>query len=71
MILVDVLEEASIRFLQDSTLPHFGYLAALQQGSQLATFSIGLCAVYKQPNGRDVQLKVKHTCCCGFNRVIF
>ena len=57
VILVDSLEEASVRHLQDSTLLSFGYHAALH-ASPAEGFNIGLCAVHRQPHGRDVQLKV-------------
>lgn len=35
----------------------FGYLAALHCQST-GVFSLGLCAVHRQANGQDVQLKV-------------
>jgi hypothetical protein len=42
---------------QHSSLLTFGYLAALHCQSTHG-FSLGLCAVHRQANGQDVQLKV-------------
>ncbi len=58
VILVDALEEAAIKHLQETALPSFGYLAALHSLPPPAGFDLGLCAVRKQENGRDVQLQV-------------
>lgn len=44
--------------MQDSALLTFGYLAGLHAEQNPDGFSIGLCAVHRQANGRDVQLKV-------------
>lgn len=62
VILVDSLEEASTRHLQASVLASFGHLAALHGSLQHAGFNVGLCAVHKHGNGRDVQLKVHLVC---------
>lgn len=60
VILVDCLEEASIDHMQNSALLSFGCLAALHSlpPHDAGLFNVGLCAIHKQPNGRDVQLKV-------------
>jgi hypothetical protein len=44
--------------VQDSSLMTFGYLAALHANQSTCGFSLGLCAVHRQANGQDVQLKV-------------
>ncbi len=71
VILVDRLEEASIEHLQNNALLSFGYLAALHglPPHDAGLYNVGLCAIHKQPNGRDVQLKVASGMQCFCMRV--
>ena len=61
VVVVDAVDEACASSLQEDAVARFGLLAGLttvQTTVQGPTFQVGLCAVQKQDNGRDVQLKV-------------